>query len=369
MIRRAEFSRRLWSPGPGAGARRLLERLSDADLWSCSPAAGSAPVYNSRLRAHGAARRVPDRRGVESSWGRGSRLFDEDLRLVSRRPSIRSRWRRTRSMRKRARGGCAGTGSGAPSLDTEAERAPFIDAGLEPWVEEVPHTHPSGTPTEIWGNRTRRALNTGADPYFPRRHRPPTILGVVRRRGESEVPNLSAGETCHVSPADALMTANLSASWARAVISSLANTCARCVCTVRPDTLQALADLGIGQALGDQAGDRVSAESRFQQPPIRPAGRAGSLPAQRRLNEPPVTRGVEPLRDPHCFIEQRAGAVHLPSPLANAGAGVLAGRARARGDGTRVRRRPRRLGGSRRRSRPGPGRWQGRSGHPWRLVA
>jgi hypothetical protein len=31
----------------------------------------------------------------------------------------------------------AGTGA-AHHLDTEAERAPFMDAGLEPWIEGVP---------------------------------------------------------------------------------------------------------------------------------------------------------------------------------------------------------------------------------------
>jgi len=45
----------------------------------------------------------------------------------------------------------------AHHLDTEAERAPFIDAGLEPWIEGVPAHFIRVNPAAIWGNRTRRA--------------------------------------------------------------------------------------------------------------------------------------------------------------------------------------------------------------------
>ena len=40
----------------------------------------------------------------------------------------------------------------AHHLDTEAERAPYIDAGLEPWVEGVPAHFIRVNPTSIWGN-------------------------------------------------------------------------------------------------------------------------------------------------------------------------------------------------------------------------
>jgi len=45
----------------------------------------------------------------------------------------------------------------ARHLDTEAERAPFIDAGLEPWVEGVPAHFIRVNPISIWGNGTSRA--------------------------------------------------------------------------------------------------------------------------------------------------------------------------------------------------------------------
>ena len=45
----------------------------------------------------------------------------------------------------------------AHHLDTEAERAPFIDAGLEPWIEGVPAHFIRVTPTHFFGLRGRRA--------------------------------------------------------------------------------------------------------------------------------------------------------------------------------------------------------------------
>jgi nitroimidazol reductase NimA-like FMN-containing flavoprotein (pyridoxamine 5'-phosphate oxidase superfamily) len=45
----------------------------------------------------------------------------------------------------------------AHHLDTEAERAPFVDAGLEPWIEGVPAHFIRVNPDSIWGNRTRKA--------------------------------------------------------------------------------------------------------------------------------------------------------------------------------------------------------------------
>ena len=45
----------------------------------------------------------------------------------------------------------------AHHLDTEAESAPFIDAGLEPWVEGVPAHFIRVTPTSFFGLRGHRA--------------------------------------------------------------------------------------------------------------------------------------------------------------------------------------------------------------------
>jgi hypothetical protein len=45
----------------------------------------------------------------------------------------------------------------AHHLDTEVERASIINAGLEPWVEEIPRHFIRVNPTDIWGNRVRRA--------------------------------------------------------------------------------------------------------------------------------------------------------------------------------------------------------------------
>jgi nitroimidazol reductase NimA-like FMN-containing flavoprotein (pyridoxamine 5'-phosphate oxidase superfamily) len=46
---------------------------------------------------------------------------------------------------------------GAHHLDTEAERAPIIDARLAPWTEGEPEHFIRVNPTGVWGNRVRRA--------------------------------------------------------------------------------------------------------------------------------------------------------------------------------------------------------------------
>ena len=44
----------------------------------------------------------------------------------------------------------------AHHLDTEAERASAVGAGLEPWID-VPAHFIRVTPTSVWGNRAHRA--------------------------------------------------------------------------------------------------------------------------------------------------------------------------------------------------------------------
>jgi hypothetical protein len=45
----------------------------------------------------------------------------------------------------------------AHHLDTEAERAAVIGAGLEPWIDGVPAHFIRVSPTGTWGNRVLRA--------------------------------------------------------------------------------------------------------------------------------------------------------------------------------------------------------------------
>ena len=51
------------------------------------------------------------------------------------------------------------TGRGGPTLPelAEAERAPFIGTGLEPWTDEIPAHFIRVNPTHIWGGRARHA--------------------------------------------------------------------------------------------------------------------------------------------------------------------------------------------------------------------
>ena len=68
------------SPGPGAGARRLLERLSDAESLELLASGGLAPGLNGRYgpMALPVAYRIDEGSIVLGTWD--PVLFDEDLR-------------------------------------------------------------------------------------------------------------------------------------------------------------------------------------------------------------------------------------------------------------------------------------------------
>ena len=84
-------------------------------------------------------------------------VFDEDLRTGIEHADYQVAVE-TDQINAQAREGWIVLVRGAAHhLDTEAERAPFIDAGLEPWVEEIPAHFIRVKPTTIYGVRTRRA--------------------------------------------------------------------------------------------------------------------------------------------------------------------------------------------------------------------
>ena len=146
------------SPGPGAGARRLLERLSDAESLELLASGGLGRlVYNSRygLTALPVAYRIDEGSIVLGTWDPA--LFDEDLRTGIAQAEYQVAVEADQIDAQAREGWFVLVRGAAHHLDTEAERAPFIDAGLEPWVEGVPAHFIRVNPTEIWGNRTRRA--------------------------------------------------------------------------------------------------------------------------------------------------------------------------------------------------------------------
>ena len=154
----------LSSPGgsaprvPEAGARRLLERLSDAEsLDLLATVRLGRLVYNgpSGPMALPVAYRLDEGSIVLGTWD--PVLFDEDLRTGITHAEYQVAVEADQIDVQTREGWFVLVRGAAHHLDTEAERAPFIDAGLEPWVEGVPAHFIRVTPNSIWGNRTRRA--------------------------------------------------------------------------------------------------------------------------------------------------------------------------------------------------------------------
>ena len=82
-------------------------------------------------------------------------IFDEDLRTGIAHPTTTSPSRPTKLTCKRARDGSCSCGEAAHHLDIEAERAPIIDAGLQPWVEGVAAHFIRVNPTSVQRARAR----------------------------------------------------------------------------------------------------------------------------------------------------------------------------------------------------------------------
>jgi Pyridoxamine 5'-phosphate oxidase len=144
------------SPGPGVDARRV-ETLGQAECMELLASGKLARlVYDSRygLAALPVTYRVDDGSLVLGTWD--PVLFDEDLRTGIADAEY--------DVAVEADELDAGTREGwfvlvrgaAHHLDTEAERAPFIGSGLEPWMAGVPAHFIRVSPASIWGVRTRR---------------------------------------------------------------------------------------------------------------------------------------------------------------------------------------------------------------------
>lgn len=83
-------------------------------------------------------------------------LFDEDLRTGIEDAEYHVAVEADQIDLKAREGWFVVIRGAAHHLDTEAERAPFIDAGLGPWLEGVPAHFIRVNPTSIWGTCTRR---------------------------------------------------------------------------------------------------------------------------------------------------------------------------------------------------------------------
>jgi hypothetical protein len=146
------------SVGPGVGARGVMERLSEAESMALLGGGGLGRlVYNGRYgpTALPVTYRLDEGSIVLGTWD--PVLFDEDLRTGIAQAEYQVAVEADQIDAKAREGWFVLVRGAAHHLDTEAERAPFIDAGLEPWIEGVPAHFIRVNPTSIWGTRTRQA--------------------------------------------------------------------------------------------------------------------------------------------------------------------------------------------------------------------
>ena len=126
------------------------------NAWSCSPARVLvwASGLHQPLRAYGAAGRVHPRRRVDR-LEQCDPVIDEDLRTGIENAEYQVAVEADQVDLTAREGWTVLVIGAAHHLDTEAERAPFIDAGPEPWYEDIPTHFIRVIPTHIWGGRAR----------------------------------------------------------------------------------------------------------------------------------------------------------------------------------------------------------------------
>ena len=145
------------SPGPRVNAQRVRERLGEAECMELLADEGMGRlVFNNRygLTALPVEYKIDKGSLILGTW---DPVFDEDLRTGIEYADYQVAVE-VDQVDPQAREGWIVLARGAAHhLDDEAERAPFIDAGLEPWVEGVPAHFIRVSPTTIFGVRARQA--------------------------------------------------------------------------------------------------------------------------------------------------------------------------------------------------------------------
>jgi len=144
--------------GSASQARRVVDILSDAECMELLASGGLARlVYDGRNgpTALPVTYRIDEGSIVLGTWD--PVLFDEDLRTGIAHAEYHVGVEADQIDMEAREGWFVLVQGAAHHLDTEAERAPFIDAGLEPWMEGVPAHFIRVNPMNIWGNRTRPA--------------------------------------------------------------------------------------------------------------------------------------------------------------------------------------------------------------------
>jgi hypothetical protein len=138
-------------------ARRVLERLGEAECMELLAGAGVVGrlVFTSRygLTALPVVLMIDGASLVLGTW---DPVFDEDLRTGIEHADYQVAVEADQVDLEAREGWVVLVRGAAHHLDTEAERAPFIDAGLRPWLEGVPAHLIRVDPTTIYGARARR---------------------------------------------------------------------------------------------------------------------------------------------------------------------------------------------------------------------
>ena len=144
-------------PGPGMGGGRVVELLGEAECMELLAGARLGRLfYTSRYgpTALPVTYRIDAGSVVLGTWD--PVLFDEDLRTGIAQADYQVAVEADQIDVEARAGWFVLVRGAAHHLDTEAERAPLIGTGLEPWIEGVPAHFIRVTPTSMWGNRVLR---------------------------------------------------------------------------------------------------------------------------------------------------------------------------------------------------------------------
>jgi Pyridoxamine 5'-phosphate oxidase len=146
------------SSDPGASGWRVLESLTQAECMQLLAGGGVGRlVYTSRYgpTALPTTYTTDGQSIVLGTWDPA--LFDEDLRTGIAHAEYQVAVEADQIDLEAREGWIVLVRGAAHHLDTEAERAPLIGAGLEPWIDGVPAHFIRVNPTSTWGNRILRA--------------------------------------------------------------------------------------------------------------------------------------------------------------------------------------------------------------------
>jgi len=144
------------SPDPGADAGRVADRLDEDECMELLATGGMGRlVFTSRYgpTALPVIYKIDGESIVLGTW---DPALDEDLRTGIADADYQVAVEVDQIDPQARLGWIVMARGAAHHLDTEAERAPVVDAGLEPWIKDVPAHYIRVTPTTYFGVLVRR---------------------------------------------------------------------------------------------------------------------------------------------------------------------------------------------------------------------